>query len=246
MKKIAIIGYGQMGKLIEQLAPDYGFAVCVRIDPLLGNEINPENLRNTDLCFEFTQPQSAAENLRKLITLNKNIICGTTGWFDQLPEIRKLVENHHTTLVYGTNFSFGMNLFYKIVANTTQLMDAANDYDPYGIEFHHRHKKDSPSGTARTLSEIILKNLNRKSKTHYEKLDRKIDEQEFHFASVRGGEMPGIHLIGFDSAADTIELKHIARNRTGLAIGALKAAEWIEGNTGSFDFADIFEEILKK
>ncbi|HPR18251.1 MAG TPA: 4-hydroxy-tetrahydrodipicolinate reductase [Candidatus Cloacimonadota bacterium] len=245
MPKIAIVGYGQMGKLIEKLAPENGFQVCAIIDPLLGNDLSDPVLQDADVCVEFSSPQAVRSNLRSLIELKKQIVCGTTGWQEHLPEILELVTKNGTGFVYGSNFSFGMNLFYEIVAHATQLMNSAENYDPYGLEMHHHRKKDSPSGTAKILSDMVLQNIERKTQSQYEKLDRQIRPEEFHFASIRAGEIPGTHLIGFDSDADNIELKHTARNRNGLALGALKAAHWIIGKKGSYDFSGIFREILK-
>ena len=137
-----------------------------------------------------------------------------------------------------------MNLFFSIIETTAKLMNRAEDYDLFGLEMHHNKKKDSPSGTAKVLSEIILKNIDRKTLTNYEKLDRKIEKNEFHFTSVRCGDIPGTHSISFDSENDTIELKHTARNRNGLALGAIKAAKWINDKTGFYNFSDKLNEII--
>lgn len=245
MKKIAIIGYGQMGKLIAQLAPVFGFEVWAKIDPLLGNDLSDPLLKDADVCFEFTNPAVAVDNLKTLINLKKNIVCGTTGWFDNLATIENLVSDNEVGLVYGANFSFGMNLFFQIATETTKIMNLAKEYDVFGLECHQHKKQDSPSGTAKILAEIILKNIDRKSKTQFEKVDGKIAPEELHFASIRAGNIPGTHLIGFDSEADTIEIKHTARNRTGLAIGAIKAANWILNKQGCYNFSDIFTNILE-
>ncbi|RLC54159.1 MAG: 4-hydroxy-tetrahydrodipicolinate reductase [Candidatus Cloacimonadota bacterium] len=244
MIKLAIVGYGQMGQLIEKLAPEYNFEVISIIDPLLNNEINEQTLGAADVCLEFTAPFAAFDNISKIISLKKNLVTGTTGWFNKLSNIEKLVEKNGTGFIFGSNFSPGMNLFYKIIEETTKLINQAEDYDVYGLEAHHNKKKDSPSGTAKILSEIVLKNIDRKEKAQYKKLDRKIDADEFHFASLRAGNIPGTHTIGFDSTADSIELTHTTRNRTGLAIGALKAASWICDRKGFYNFADVFQEII--
>lgn len=243
MKKLAIIGYGQMGKMIEQFAPQYDFEVVSIIDILPENSKSPEKLDSADVCIEFTTPGSTFENIKKLVNLEKNIVVGTTGWFDKLTEVEKLVCSKNTGLVYGSNFSLGMNLFFQLIESATKQMNPIKDYDVFGLEYHHKLKKDSPSGTANILSEIVLKNTDHKKKTVFEKLDRQIEKDEFHFASVRGGNIPGTHLIGFDSEADSIELKHTVRNRTGLAIGALLAAKWICDKKGFYNFSDFFLEI---
>ncbi|MDP8268775.1 MAG: 4-hydroxy-tetrahydrodipicolinate reductase [Candidatus Tenebribacter davisii] len=244
MLKIALIGYGQMGKLIEQLAPQNDCEIVARIDPLLGNEITSNSVAEADVCIEFSTPDAAYNNISKLVELGKHVISGTTGWYEKLENVKKLVEKQGTGFIYGSNFSVGMNLFFSIIESTAKLMDQAKDYDLYGIEMHHKKKKDSPSGTAKVLSEIILKNIDRKTSVQYEKLDRKIKDDEFHFTSVRSGNIPGMHSICFDSAEDTIELKHTARNRNGLALGAIKAAKWISNRTGSYNFTDQISEII--
>lgn len=244
MLKIALIGYGQMGKLIEQIAQNNDCEIVAIIDPLLGNEITAETVTDADVCIEFSTPDAAFGNIKKLIELGKNVVSGTTGWYDELDKIKLMVEKKGTGFIYGSNFSIGMNLFFSIIKSTAKLMNHAEEYDLYGLEMHHKKKKDSPSGTAKILSEIILKNIDRKTLAKYEKLDRKIEENEFHFASVRSGNIPGMHSISFDSESDTIELKHTARNRNGLALGAIKAAKWINNKTGFYNFTDNLNKII--
>ncbi|MCF7793437.1 MAG: 4-hydroxy-tetrahydrodipicolinate reductase [Candidatus Cloacimonetes bacterium] len=244
MKKLAIIGYGQMGRLIEKLAPEFDFEVCAKIDPILGNDLSDPKLIEADVCIEFTKPAVAHSNLTELVKQGQQVVCGTTGWYENLKELEKIVQENDTGFIYGSNFSFGMNLFYQIVRETCKLMNKAVDYDVFGLEYHHNKKQDSPSGTAKILSDIVIKNIDKKAKSQFEKLDRRIEKDEFHFASVRAGNIPGTHLIGFDSEADSIELKHTARNRNGLAIGALKAARWIIDKKGFYNFAETFQNIL--
>ena len=244
MIKLAIIGYGQMGKLIEQLAPEHNFEVVSIIDPLLGNDILEESLSRAEVCIEFTTPDVAFENIQKICKLGKNLVVGTTGWLDKLDTVQKLVQQNKIGMVYGSNFSLGMNLFFQMVNSTTKLMNKIENYDVFGLELHHNKKKDSPSGTAKILADIVLKNTDNKTTVQFEKLDRKIKKSEFHFGSIRAGNIPGTHLIGFDSTADTIELKHTARNREGLALGALKAAEWITKRKGLYNFTEHFSEII--
>ena len=244
MLKIALIGYGQMGKLIEQIAQNNDCEIVAIIDPLLGNEITAETITDADVCIEFSTPDAAFGNIKKLIELGKNVVSGTTGWYDKLDKIKLMVEKKGTGFIYGSNFSIGMNLFFSIVESTAKLMNQAKDYDLYGLEMHHNKKKDSPSGTAKVLSEIILKNIDRKTLAKYEKLNRKIEKNEFHFASVRSGDIPGMHSISFDSESDTIELKHTARNRNGLALGTIKAAKWINDKTGFYNFTNKLNEII--
>ncbi len=243
MINIALIGYGQMGRMIDNLAAQNDCEIVAKIDPQLKSCISKEALEDADVCIEFTSPDQVVHNVKKLSELKKNIVIGTTGWQDSKDKVQKLITKNDVGLVYGSNFSIGMNLFFKIIEQATKIMNV-DDYDPYGLEMHHNKKKDSPSGTAKVLSEIILKNINSKTTTQFEKLDRKIRDEEFHFTSVRSGNIPGTHLIGFDSAEDIIELKHTARNREGLALGAIKAAKWIYHKKGCFNFKNVIDDIL--
>lgn len=242
--KIAIIGYGQMGKLIEQLAKADNIEISAIIDPTLGNEISEKSLNNADVCIDFTIPSVAISNAEKIAKLGKNIVIGTTGWLENIEKMKQIAAENSIGIIYGSNFSVGMNTFFHIVENAAQLLNSLENYDAFGYEMHHNKKQDSPSGTAKTLSDIILKNIDRKTKAQFDKLDRKIESDEFHLASIRSGNIPGTHVIGFDSSADTIELKHTARNREGFAFGALKAADWINDKTGLYNFKDIFFEML--
>ncbi|MCF7920666.1 MAG: 4-hydroxy-tetrahydrodipicolinate reductase [Candidatus Cloacimonetes bacterium] len=243
MRKLAIIGYGQMGKLVDELAGDYGFEIVSRIDPQKGTEVCAGDMNGAEIAIEFTEPGAAVNNIRKCLELGIKVVCGTTGWNDKLEEIIKEVTKHKGALVYGSNFSPGMNLFYKIVESAAEIMNHSEDYDVYGYELHHRHKKDSPSGTAKQLAQILLSKLKNKEQVVYECLERKRTDKEIHFASVRGGEIPGEHIIGFDSAFDSIELKHVARNRKGLAAGALQAAWFLLSRQGCYNFRDILGEL---
>ncbi|MCD4820041.1 MAG: 4-hydroxy-tetrahydrodipicolinate reductase [Candidatus Cloacimonetes bacterium] len=245
MLKICLIGYGQMGKLIKYIATKNDCQIVSIIDPILNNKIDEENLKDCDVCIDFTAPDFVKENIIKIAKFKKNIVIGTTSWYSEITKIREIAEKNNIGIIYGSNFSLGMNLFFKIVEQTTQIMNNSNDYDVFGYEIHHHKKVDSPSGTAKQISNIILENIKNKNIAQYEKLDRKIHNEEFHFSSIRGGNVPGIHSICFDSPADTIELKHTARNREGLALGALKAAHWIKNKTGLYEFSSVFSEILE-
>ena len=246
MIKLAIIGYGKMGKLIEKLAPQNNFEVVSIIDPQLKNEISVENLKDAEVCIEFSTPQAVFSNIEKLALLQKNMVIGTTGWNDKIPQAEKLAAKNKIGIVYGSNFSVGMNAFFEVVEFAAQLFDNLPDYDVFGLEMHHRRKVDSPSGTAKILAEIIMQHMKDKKRPLFDRINRKIETDELHFASIRSGNIPGIHTVGFDSEADTIELKHTVRNREGLALGALKAAKWINGKTGFFNFRGIFREIIQR
>lgn len=245
---IALLGYGKMGREIEAVAKDSNHSVKAIIDPSCADatckEISADSVKGADVCIDFTQPECALENIRKLSALKKNIVIGTTGWHSQLDEAKKIVKGSGTGLVYAANFSVGVNLFYRIVGNASKMVGSLDDYDVLAYELHHKMKKDSPSGTAKSISEIIMQNFKKKKKVNYGMLNRQPENDELHFASVRGGSIPGTHTVLFDSQADTIELTHTARNRRGFASGAILAAEWLKGKKGFYNFSDIFDEFL--
>jgi 4-hydroxy-tetrahydrodipicolinate reductase len=245
--KIALIGYGQMGRIIEQVAKQRNHTVVSRIDPLAKDadhkEVTKEAIQDADVCIDFTHPTSVIENIHKVAGLGKDMVVGTTGWHDKVDEIRPIVGKK-TGLIYGSNFSIGVNIFFKIVEDAARLFNKFEAYDVAGLEFHHNKKADSPSGTAKTLAESLKSNIKRKNSIVYDIVNRKILPSELHFASVRVGSVPGTHKIIFDSAADTIELSHTARNREGFALGAIIAAEWISGKKGMYNISDMMKEIL--
>jgi 4-hydroxy-tetrahydrodipicolinate reductase len=225
--KIALVGYGKMGRLLEQLASQAGCEVTLVLDEHNNKDgagLTPENFRNVEAAIEFTSPEIAPENLLKLATLRVPAVCGTTGWFARLPEIRAAVEANHTALVYGANFSIGVNLFAKIVAEAAHLFAGHPDYEAWAWEIHHSAKKDAPSGT---LLKLVAEMNNA---GYFNKID---------VSSNRAGAIPGTHEIGFDSPADTITLRHTARSREGFARGALHAAKWITGKKGCWEFSQI-------
>jgi 4-hydroxy-tetrahydrodipicolinate reductase len=249
MLKIAIFGYGQMGRILERIAPDHDCRVVKISDP--NNEayrepIDSESLKNVDICLDFSLPEAVITNVRKAGAAGKNIVIGTTGWYDDLPEVKKIAAEHGRGILYGGNFSFGMNLFFLMLKQSAGLISETNLYDVFGYELHHKKKADSPSGTARELAEIIKENFPAKKTAQFDRLQRKIEPDEFQIASIRGGSIPGTHVIGFDSPFDTIELKHTARTREGFAVGALKAAHWLKGKTGFFEFQKIFTDLLNE
>ena len=247
--KIAITGYGKMGKEIEKIAVARGMTVQSIIDPAEKNaayrEITGESMKNVDVCIDFSTPASVMENIRKAAKHGCNIVVGTTGWYGSIEEVKKIVKESKIGLIYAANFSIGVNVFFRIVENASKMMDKIDAYDVFGYELHHNKKLDSPSGTAKTLAETVVKSMKRKNKIVYDIVDRKIEPNELHFASVRSGSIPGTHVVGFDSSADTIELKHTARNREGFALGAVMAAEWVKGKKGFFGIKDMMDSIIK-
>lgn len=245
---IAIIGYGRMGKIIEKLAKEKGLTVKSIIDPFVPDanyqDITEESLKDVDVCIEFSVPEVVIDNVRKVALLKKNMVLGTTGWYEKLEEVKNIVENAEIGFIYAPNFSIGVNIFFRIVKDTAKIINKFEEYDIYGYELHHNQKKDSPSGTAKKLAEILITNIKRKHAPIFDKLDRVIKPEEIHFASIRGGFIPGTHVIGFDSEFDTIELRHIARTRMGFALGALIAANWIKNKIGFYSIDDMLKDLL--
>lgn len=240
---IAIIGYGKMGHMIENVAKQRHHNIAIRIDTnnKEANEKDISNsIRNADVCIDFTQPDAVVDNIKKATYYKKNIVVGTTGWYERLDDVRKIVLESNIGLIYSSNFSLGMNLFLQIVELSAKLFNNHDMYDVAGFELHHNQKADSPSGTAKTLAQALLRNIKRKNSIVYA-LNDKIKPNELHFSSLRVGSVPGTHAIIFDSSADTIELSHTARSREGFALGAVIAAEWVYGKRGLFTMADLFK-----
>lgn len=228
---LALVGYGRMGRLIEQLAPVHGFEVVLRLDEFnnpRGVALTEKNFAAVDVAVDFSIPDVVADNAVCLAELGVPLAIGTTGWLDQLEKVRQAVDRHGSALVYAANFSIGVNAFYRIVDAASRAMAAQQDYDAFLYEAHHKRKQDAPSGTA-------LRLLDAMRDAGY---SRGVD-----VATQRSGQFPGIHEIGFDSEADTIRVSHTARSRLGFAHGALKAARWIQGRRGVYDFSKIWDQI---
>ena len=230
-QRLAIIGYGKMGKLIERLAPEYGFEVRAKFsgrDNPHAQALSHETLRGTDVAVEFTTPEAAPQNIRRLAVLGINTVVGTTGWLEQLPAMRAAIADGKTGLVWAPNFSVGVNLFLQTVARAAALFAKHPEYEAWAWEIHHSAKKDAPSGTLKKLAEEIRD-------AGY--------ARPINLSSSRAGAIPGTHEIGFDSVDDTITLRHTARSREGFARGALQAARWIAGKKGFFEFKEILSEL---
>lgn len=223
--KIALFGYGKMGKLIESQAARRGHQVTLRLDSQNTIKSLPqETLAGVDVCIDFSSPGAVAENVRLAVLARRPIVVGTTGWSNELASIKDYVNEHKGALVYGSNFSLGMNVFFRIVEQAARLLADSEEFDVFMVEQHHKMKKDAPSGTALVLKRIITENL---------------PGRDCDVAVVRAGHIPGTHEVGFDSEADTITLKHVARNRTAFASGAVTAAEWIVDKQGVFEFQEV-------
>jgi 4-hydroxy-tetrahydrodipicolinate reductase len=228
---LAIVGYGKMGRLIDRLAPEYGFDVKLHLNRENNAEfqgLTKQSLSGIDVAVEFSNGEVAAENVMRLAQAGINAVVGTTGWLEQLPCVRKAVERAGTGVVWAPNFSVGIFVFTQIVTQAAQLLANEADYGSWAWEIHHAAKKDAPSGTLLALAA-------RMKQSGYQ---RPID-----LSSSRAGSQPGTHEIGFDSPADTITLRHSARSRDGFARGALRAARWIAGKKGFFEFREIIAQM---
>lgn len=224
MLKIALIGYGKMGKMIEQMAVMRDHEIVAIIDPEKENrEITLDALSAADVCIEFTRPDAVLDNIRKTLRLGKNIVVGTTGWSDSLESVERWVTESGAGLFYASNFSLGINLFLKTVEHAADLFLKRANYQAAGVEIHHKQKLDSPSGTAIAIQDAIAR----------------ASGNTPIFSSVRCGSTPGTHTVYFDSPADTITLTHQARNREGFALGAITAAEWMLGRKGIYTMEDM-------
>ncbi|MCU1262894.1 MAG: dihydrodipicolinate reductase [Bryobacterales bacterium] len=219
---LALIGYGKMGRMLDNLAPEYGLNVTARVDA--GDAITRESLAGAEVAIEFSSGGVVPGNVETLAALGVNIVEGTTGWLEHLPAVKASIEKHNTALVWSPNFSIGVNVFSRLVADAARLLQNEPGYEAWAWEIHHSAKKDAPSGT-------LLKLVDDMKQAGYA---RPVD-----LSSSRAGATPGTHEIGFDSQADTITLRHTARSRDGFARGALKAAQWIAGKKGFHEFHEV-------
>ncbi len=246
--KIALIGYGKMGRAVEQAALERGHEIVARLGSSWGrgtpSEGGEQQLDQAQACVEFSRPEAALPNLRRIATLGKPLVVGTTGWYRDLPLARRAVEETDTACVYAPNFSPGLNLYLQVVERAARLFGSFEDYDVLATETHHRRKIDSPSGTAGRIGEILLEQIPRKRRIVTGALDRPIAPDELHLLAGRAGHFPGTHSVTFDSPADSVELVHRARSRAGFALGAVLAAEWIRGRRGFYSFSRMLQEIL--
>jgi 4-hydroxy-tetrahydrodipicolinate reductase len=234
MIKIGLLGYGQMGSLIERMAPEHH----LRITEIFDENRLPLDSKNADqiaeavdVFIDFSVPEAVIPNIRFCCALGKAVVVGTTGWFDSLEKAAELCGKSETGLVYAPNFSLGVNLFYRIAEHASSIFNNFLEYDVFLEESHHKFKKDAPSGTALHIKKI---------------LENFYPDTEIPTACTRAGYIPGTHKIGFDSKVDTVSLFHEARSREGFALGAILAAKWIYGRKGFFAFSDVIDEILSK
>lgn len=234
MKRLALLGYGRMGKLLAELAPGHGFEVALALSGAANRDgagITPEAFAGVDVAIDFSAAQAVPANVARLAPLRVPLVVGTTGWGEHLDAVRARVEEHGSGLLVGANFSVGVQVFYRLAQAAAELLAQEESYDAWLYEIHHNKKKDAPSGT-------LLETRRALERGGYA---RPVD-----VASNRAGAIPGTHQLGFDSEADTILLEHRARNRAGFAHGALRAARWMIGRRGFYEFSQVWEEIARR
>lgn len=235
--KIALIGYGKMGKTIEQIALQRGHQIVSIIDINNTADFDSEAFRSADVAIEFTTPATALNNYMRCFAANVPVVSGTTGWLDHLDEVKAKCEQEGKTFFYASNFSVGVNIFFALNRYLAKIMNNFPAYDVRMTEVHHIHKLDAPSGTAITLAEGILEHIDRKKRWTLETAEQPTD---LPIHAIREGEVPGIHEIIYESEADTISIKHDAKSRAGFALGAVIAAEFTAGKKGFLGMNDLF------
>jgi 4-hydroxy-tetrahydrodipicolinate reductase len=238
--KIALIGYGRMGKEIEAVAVSRRHEIVLKIDIDNPHEFNPENLKKADVAIDFSVPSSAYDNIIKCLGASVPVVCGTTGWLDKYDEVEAICRQKNGTFFYASNFSIGVNLFFMLNRHLAQMMNKYNEYDVGMEEIHHIHKLDAPSGTAITLAEGIIREMDRKKNWV---LDEASGKNSLTIKAKRENEVPGIHKIKYESEVDFIEITHSAKNRKGLASGAVLAAEFICNKKGIFSMNDLMDGV---
>lgn len=236
--KIALVGYGKMGKEIERIAIDRGHTVGLIIDKDNKNDLNTEKLKNIDVVIEFSTPATAVDNYKKCFDANTPVVSGTTGWTKQMSEVKKYCNDKETAFFYASNFSLGVNLFFELNKRLATLMHPFNDYKVSVNEIHHTEKLDSPSGTAITIAEQIMKTYTQFVSW---KNNKKTLDSELPVTSDRIGAVSGTHEVFYKSDNDTISIKHEAKNRKGFAMGAVLAAEFLDNKKGVFSMSDLLK-----
>jgi 4-hydroxy-tetrahydrodipicolinate reductase len=244
--KIALLGYGKMGKIIEQIATGRKHEIVLKISSSNAAELTAENLQKADVIIEFSTPSTVLSNITQSIQAGIPIIVGTTGWYANIDKIKELCDQHKGAVLYGTNFSVGVNVFFHINKALAKLMNNYPYYDVQVEEIHHTQKLDSPSGTAITIAQGIIENIDSKKNwanvlvTDDNKADAAVNADELLIESYRMDSVPGTHTVIYDSEVDSIEFKHTAHNRNGFALGAVLAAEWLQNRKGFYSVNDMF------
>jgi 4-hydroxy-tetrahydrodipicolinate reductase len=244
---IALLGYGKMGKIIEKIAIDRKHNIVLKIDHDNQHELTAENLKKADAIIEFTTPASVLSNIQHCFDAGVPVVVGTTGWYEHLAQVKQKCTETDSTLLYASNFSVGVNIFFHINKKLAKLMNNYPYYDVQVEEIHHTQKLDSPSGTAITIAEGIIDNIDRKKEwvnvltaEGNDADESNITNNQVLIESFRIDSVPGTHTVIYDSEVDTIEFKHTAHNRNGFALGAVLAAEWVHNKKGFFSVEEMF------
>jgi 4-hydroxy-tetrahydrodipicolinate reductase len=243
--RLALIGYGKMGKEVERVAIDRGMEITARVD-IDTPSLSVEGVKKADVAIHFALPPTVVKHVEELAKLRKSIVVGTTGWQADLERIQSLVQSSGIGLVHASNFSLGVNVFYRVLKEAGSLFDRFPDYDVSVHEIHHKDKVDSPSGTAVSIANVLLSTIKRKREILAGSPDGKIRPEQLQVSSGRIGSVVGTHSVRFDSAADSIEIVHTAKNRVGFALGAVVAAEWIKDKQGMYTFDEVLEDVLNQ
>ncbi len=238
---IALIGYGKMGHAIEKIAQQRGHCIVARIDLASADTFASPEFMSADIAIEFTQPQCAIDNYRKAWDAGLPVVSGTTGWGSKLEEIQSEVQAKGYTLFWASNFSVGVNIFFELNKHLARIMNTLTQYDVSMKEIHHKHKKDAPSGTAITLAEGVLENIDRKEGWA---LVQDATLQQLPIEAIREGEVNGFHSVTYTSDMDAITIQHNATSREGFALGAVLAAEFVASKKGYYSMSDLLEILL--
>lgn len=241
LMKIGLIGYGKMGKAVEEIALEKRYAIPVKINrSKTFDQYTPAQLKDVDIFIDFSHADCIVEHLIQVASLKKNIIVGTSGWQNQSDKVEEIVKDSGIGFLFAPNFSIGFNLFLEVVKQAAALFNGFPEFDVGGMERHHHQKADSPSGTARAIVETLISQLDHKTTAVFDKIDRKIEPHELHFASLRCGVDYGTHEVLFESPSDSLTFTYKALNRKCFAQGAILAAEWLMGKNGIFTIQQLF------
>jgi 4-hydroxy-tetrahydrodipicolinate reductase len=242
--KIALLGYGKMGLIIERYALERGHEIVLKINKRTQEELTSSNLSKADVAIDFSAPDVALGNIYACFDANVPVVVGTTGWYGELQQVKNDCLSRNNTLLYGSNFSIGVNVFFHVNKVLAKLMNNFPGYDVQVEEIHHTQKLDAPSGTAMTIAEGIIENIERKKEwvntVDGKPLNDKLTDEQLLIASERVDQVPGTHTVVYSSEVDEIEFKHTAHSRAGFALGAVIAAEWLQDKQGFYNIADIF------
>lgn len=241
----ALVGTGQMGQAVAQVAADQGHTIVTRFDserPF--KDASPSALEGVDVAVDFSLPSLALSHIRRYCEWGQPAVVGTTGWYEELGTVEQLVDDHDASLLYAPNFSIGVAVTRRAVAGVLPLIDELSEYDPFVQETHHTKKVDSPSGTAQMIGGLIVEGLERKDHVETETQHQRIDASALHVTSTRAGSVYGEHVVGFDGPYDQLTVTHRAKNRRGFAAGAVQAAEWLVGRRGLYTLDHVLDDWL--